>query len=95
MILTILQALAITGSLAFLIYHFRSPRVLEERERILNEVRALISKDKLEGRDWHWRVDKFKEVDSLDMLLAFWKPVKSFYLNNDALFNKLPDEEEL
>ncbi len=82
---SILFGIILTAQIAALLYLFRNNRVAKERHRIIDLIYALSLEDIKKGKDFNWRYEEFKTIGYTDMLLAFWKPVSSFYKNMDCI----------
>jgi hypothetical protein len=63
----------------------RNERVARERLRILNYIREQNGRDITAGiwdRRWEDRYDEFDRISYNEMLVRFWKPVRSFYADS-------------
>ena len=81
----IVCSLFLTFQLMLLVNILRSPRVFKERRRVLELIHKLTIADIKAGKDFNWRYEEFQDVNILVMILAFWKPVKSFYKDRDCI----------
>jgi hypothetical protein len=59
--------------------------VLDERLRIIDLIDELATDDINDGREWKWRYEQFDNISYVEMLLTFWKPIKSFYKDSYIL----------
>ena len=89
----ILLSILLTTEIALIVYMLRLPLVKRERERVFIIVLQLINQEHFVGKDefsiipksCFKRIDEFEEIWFYDMLLAFWKPVDSFYKNHSCI----------
>jgi len=46
---------------------------------LLDEISYYANKDINSNKDWRWRYKEFNKVSQVQMLIKFWKPLKSFW----------------
>jgi len=78
-------ALIMTLMLAMTVYMIRAALVSIEKLRVLEIVIRLVQEDKRNRRDFEWRYQEFDSITHSDMLIPFWKSVKSFYKDRDCI----------
>ena len=81
----ILLSFGITGLIALFVYSKRNDAVFKETIHILQIVSDLSKEDIKNNRDYKWRYEEMDSISYQDMLLPFWKPVKSFYKNKNCI----------
>ena len=86
---TLIGAFVVICFLCFL--WVRNNQVYDYRNELVNQI-SIAAKQDL-SKDWEWRYDVLDSIGYSHMVLKFWKPLNSFYL--DTSFIKYnPNEGE-
>ena len=53
--------------------------------KMIDRIALLVEEDIRLGLPWKWRYDEFSKPQPKHMILYFWRPIASFYINHPCL----------